>query len=176
MKNLLITGLSIIILIVMTIIWSISISNSEIKIRNRGLAQQKVCESYYDKLWKVISQKAQVAEKYKESFKEIYLPLIEGRYKNDKNGTFMKWITEHNPTFDASLYKDLMASIEGERNGFFIEQSKLIDIDREHKTMRQTFPNSVIIGSRKDLEIKIITSSQTEKVYESCKEDSVKVF
>jgi hypothetical protein len=130
-KALILTGLIIGFLGLITALTYVSSSNSEISLKNHIEAQQKVCEAFYDKLWKIISQKAQVADQYKNAFKEIYPALIEGRYGNEKGGTLMKWIQESNPTFDVSLYKDLMSSIEAERTGFFMEQKKLIDLDRE---------------------------------------------
>jgi len=170
-------GVSIIFLI-MAGVWAVGLNNDEIKLRNRGLAQQETCAAYFDKMWKILQQKAGVTDQYKEGFKEIYTALIEGRYSDEGKGqeTFMKWIVESNPTFDVSLYKDLMASIEGERNGFFMEQQKLIDIDRQHKDMRMTFPNKMIIGSRSDLEIKVIKSLKTEEVYKTGQENDVDLF
>src|SRR3989344_6398587 len=154
----------------------VSANNKEISLRNQIEAQQKVCETYYDKLWKVLQQKAQVTDQYKAAFKEIYPALIEGRYGNEKGGTLMKWIQESNPTFDVSLYKDLMSSIESERAGFFMEQKKLIDLDREHKVLRQSFPASMFIGSRPDVKFTIITSEKTENVYKTGKENDVDLF
>lgn len=159
--------------------WAIGLSNTEKTTRIRAQAQEKVCTAYFDKMWKILQQKAGVTDQYKESFKDIYTGLIEGRYSNDgKAGqnTFMKWIQESNPTFSTELYSDLMASIEGERNGFFIEQEKLIDIDREHKTMRATFPNSLIIGDRPDIGIKVITSAKTGDVYKTSQENDIDLF
>ena len=82
-----------------------------------------------------------------------------------------------------------MAAIEGERNGFFVEQEKLIDIDRQHKTIRQTFPNSMIIGSRHNIGyladangkvlkegIIIITSEVTKNAYKTDKENNIDLF
>lgn len=174
-KILLILGGTILLIATIVTIWAISISNREIKIRIREVAQQEVCQSYFDKMWKTLQQKANVADQYKDAFKEIYIPLIEGRYSKG-DGSLMKWITEHNPSFDVSLYKDLMESIEAERDGFFFEQSKLIDIDREHKTMRKTFPNKLVIGSRPDVKIKIIKSLKTENVYQSGQENDIDLF
>lgn len=154
----------------------VSTNNKEISLKNKIEAQQKVCESFYDKLWKVLQQKAQVADQYKTAFKEIYPDLIEGRYGDEKGGTLMKWITESNPTFDVSLYKDLSASIESERSGFFMEQKKLIDLDREHKVLRQSFPESMFIGSRPDVKITIVTSQKTEQVYATGQENDVDLF
>ena len=153
-----------------------STNNSEISLRNKIEAQQKVCETYYDKLWKVLQQKAQVTDQYKNAFKEIYPQLIAGRYANDGGGALMKWVQESNPTFDVSLYKDLSASIEAERAGFFMEQKKLIDLDREHKVLRQKFPASMFIGSRPDVKFTIITSDITVTVYKTGKENDIDLF
>lgn len=153
-----------------------STSNKEIKLRSKITAQKEVCESFYDKMWKIISQKAQVAEQYKNAFKEIYPALMEGRYGNEKGGTLMKWITESNPNFDVSLYKDLMVSIEAERTGFFMEQKLLIDLNNEHRIIRQTFPGSLFIGDREDIEIIIVSSTETKKVMETGLEDNIQLF
>jgi hypothetical protein len=179
-KGLLIFAGIVVILGLMVAFWAIGLSNSEIKLRNRGNAQQEACAAYFDKVWKVLQQQAQVADQYKDGFKEIYTALMEGRYSGDSNGqgkeTFMKWIQESNPTFSPALYEKLMAAIEGQREGFFIEQQKLIDIDREHKNMRMTFPNSIVIGKRADLGIKIIKSLKTDDVYKSGQENDIDLF
>ena len=176
MKTFLIAGLSILTVCIVVALIGVSSSNQEIKLRSRITAQKEVCEAFYDKLWKIISQKAQVAEKYKEAFKEIYPSLIEGRYGNDKGGSLMKWIQESNPAFDVSLYKDLMQSIEAERTGFFMEQKILVDLNNEHRIVRATFPGSVFIGSRPDIQIKIVSSSVTKNVMETGMEENVDVF
>lgn len=176
MKKALIIGVSILTLILIIIIVGVSISNKEIRLRSQITAQKQVCEAFYDKLWKVIAQKAQVAEQYKGAFKDIYPALIEGRYGNENGGTLMKWITESNPTFDVSLYKDLMLSIEAERAGFFMEQKRLVDLNNEHRIIRQTFPGSIFIGSRSDIQITIVSSDATKKVMETGKENDIDIF
>jgi hypothetical protein len=154
MKGFLI-GLGVFVVIaIATIVWAIGLSNSERKLKLRGEAQQVVCEAFFSNMWEIIQSKAGVATEYKNGFKEIYVPLIEGRYSKG-DGTLMKWITESNPQFDPSLYKDLMVAIEGQRNGFFLEQTKLIDIDREHKSMRVTFPANIIFGKRTNIGYKV---------------------
>jgi hypothetical protein len=154
----------------------ISASNKEITLRSKITAQKEVVEAFYDKLWKIISQKADVTAEYKDSFHDIYADLIEGRYGNEKGGSLMKWVTESNPNFDVSLYKDLMSSIESERSGFFMEQKKLTDLNNEHRIVRGTFPNSLFIGGRPDIEIKIISSDKTKKVMETGEENDVELF
>lgn len=176
MKKVIIIGVSILTFVIIVVIIGVSASNKEIRLRSQITAQKQVCEAFYDKLWKVIAQKAQVADQYKDAFKEIYPQLIEGRYGNEKGGTLMKWITESNPTFDVSLYKDLMTSIEAERAGFFMEQKRLVDLNNEHRIIRQTFPASIFIGGRSDIAITIVSSDATKKVMETGKENDIDIF
>jgi hypothetical protein len=176
MKKVIITVVTILTLSIIIVIIGVSASNKEIRLRSQITAQKQVCEAFYDKLWKVISQKAQVAEQYKEGFKEIYPALIEGRYGNENSGTLMKWITESNPTFDVSLYKDLMMSIEAERTGFFMEQKQLVDLNNEHRIIRQTFPGNIFIGHRSDIEITIVSSDVAKKVMETGEENDIIIF
>ncbi len=176
MKKSIIIILSILTIVLIIVGMGVSANNKEVRLRSQITAQKQVCEAFYDKLWKVISQKAQVAEQYKDAFKEIYPELIEGRYGSEKEGSLMKMITESNPTFDISLYKDLMQSIEAERAGFFMEQKKLVDLNNEHKIVRKTWPSSMFVGNRPDIEIVIVSSQKTKKVMETGQENDVDVF
>lgn len=176
MKKVIIIGVSILTLAIIAAIIGVSASNKEIRLRSQISAQKEVCEAFYDKLWKVVAQKAQVADQYKDAFKEIYPQLIEGRYGNEKGGTLMKWITESNPTFDVSLYKDLMVSIEAERAGFFMEQKRLVDLNNEHRIIRKTYPSSIFIGGRSDIQITIVSSATTKKVMETGEENDIDIF
>ena len=176
MKKIIIIGVSLITLVIIIAIIGFSASNKEIKLRSKITAQKEVCEAYYDKLWKVIAQKAQVTEQYETTFKEIYPKLIEGRYGDEKGGSLMKWITESNPDFNVSLYKDLMMSIEAERAGFFLEQQLLTDLNNEHRIIRKTFPSSIFIGNRPDIEIIIVSSDKTKKVIRTGKENDIEIF
>lgn len=160
---------------IMIAIWAIGVSNGEKQLVNKMDAQKEVIGLFYDKMWKILQQKAGVAEAAKNAFKEIYVPLIEGRYSKG-DGSLMKWITEQNPSFDMSLYKDVQNSIEAERNGFFIEQKKLTDMNKQHEDMRDLFPSSIICGGRPAYEYTPITSAQTKEVQATGEENDVKLF
>jgi len=174
-KTIIIIGAILSLFLIVIVTW-VSTSNREIRLRSQISAQVQVCEAFYDKMWKVVSQKTQVADQYKDAFKEIYPLLIEGRYGDEKGGSLMKWITESNPNFDISLYKDLNNSIEAERAGFFMEQKKLIDLDNEHRIIRKSFPGSIFIGGRSDIPIKIVSSDSARKVMDSGRENDVELF
>ena len=152
-----------------------SYSNQEVRLRNAVKAQQHANETSFDTCWKIIQGQAQVADKHKDSFKEIYTGLMEGRHY-EKGGALMKFITEANPTFDIRLFEKVSNSIEGQRTSFMRDQQKLIDLKREHDNLLVTMPGSLFVGSRPPVEIKVVTSSKTEKAFESKKEDDVEVF
>lgn len=154
-----------------------STQNTEIDLRTTTVAQNKKCEAYFDKMWKILKQKAGVTDQYKQAFSEIYPKLIEGRYSANGDGSLMKWITESNPSFDASMYKDLMKSIEIERTGYFNEQATLIDMQREYEAFIKKVPNRWFLGSEiKPIEIKIITSSSTKDAYATGEENDIELF
>jgi hypothetical protein len=164
-KSLIIGILAILIPGIIAATMYVSASNSEIMLREGIIGQQQKCETYFDKMWKILQDQAGVSREYKNAFKEIYPALMEGRYGNENGGTLMKWIQESNPNFDISLYANLQRSIEAQRTGFQAEQEKLIDMHREHQTMRKVFPSSIFIGGRPEVEITLITSGKTKDVY-----------
>ena len=167
------------VIVVAILFWAIGLSNTYNKKFQTGKAFQKNAEVVFDNTWKKIQQQANVTDEYKKGFKEIYVSMMDARYAGDSASgkeTLMKWITESNPTFDPSLYKTLMNTIEGSRNEFTMEQKKLIDIDRELKTMKVVFPASLILANKPDLEIILVTSSKTEEAYKTGKDDDVDLF
>jgi len=174
-------------------IWAIGVSNDEKQLVNRMDAQKEVVDMYFDKMWKILQQKAGVAEASKEAFKDIYVGIMEGRYSGDTGpvpgettggmlglptggAALMKWVQEQNPDFDQSVFTDLQNSIETERNGFFVEQKKLTDMNRQHEDMRDLFPSSIICKNRPAFEYIPITSSKTKEVSKTGNEDDVDLF
>lgn len=166
--------IALILMVGMLVMWGVGISNTEISLRQSIKSKELSCKNNFDNMFKTIAQVAQVSDQYKETFKEVYPELISGRYKD--GNTLMKWVTESNPTFDMSLYNKLVDAIESLRMGFKIAQDELIALQQQHSTMIKQFPASLIVGSRGETEIKLITSYKTEKVYETGKDDDLDVF
>lgn len=158
----------------------ISYNNKEAVLRNQITAQIKVNTAVYDEVWKVISQQAQVTDEYKESFKDIYTNIMQGRYSGgSKDGSLMKWITEANPTFDSRLFEKLMVSIEALRAKFTNNQKTLADLKLQHDNLLDVFPGSfflVTIGGKQKIDIPIVTSTRTENAFETRKDDDVGLF
>mgnify|MGYP003292291431 CR=1 FL=1 len=152
-----------------------SYNNSEISLRNEAEAQRAKIEGVHDKMWKVIQQKAQVSSQYADKFDEIYTHIMSERYDSN-DGSLMKWITEANPQFDSSLYKDLMSSIEILRTEFQKNQERMIDIIREHKNLCQTYPGKWFISNSSEIEYTVVSSTKSKVVMNTGLDDDVNVF
>ena len=145
----------------------ISVSNTEIRLRNLVKAQQEICEANFDKMWKVIKQITHVSDTYLETFKEIYPKLISGRYQ----GKDIAFISEHNPPLSTSVLEQLANAIEINREQFFSHQRLLVARHNEHKTFIQSFPACVLLPNAQEIKITVIKSDHTADVYATGKEN-----
>lgn len=152
----------------------VSYNNKYTTMKNLIAAKQTDIENNYDAMWKIISQQAQVTDQYKDSFKEIYIGIMDARYSAG-DGTLMKWITEANPNFDSSLFQTLMVSIEANRKEFMNKQTHLIDMHREITNLQTVIPSKFFVPTT-PIEIKIITSSKAKRNLESGVDDEVDLF
>src|SRR5690606_32248210 len=134
--------------------------------------------AFFDKMYKVLNQKTQVAVKNDSSFRRNVEIIMSGR--RDAEGLFMKWITETNPNANydqvSILYQDLSRAIEAQREGFFNEEKVLQDLNREHKNLLRVFPTGFILKTilgREEFGYKPITSDITEEVITTGKENNI---
>ena len=176
MKILAVGGGLLIILIIVSATWAIGLSNDEKRLVNKMEAQEQVIEAFFDKMWKILKQQAGVAENYKDSFRALYKDLMAGRYSGEGKGQMMLWIKEQNPQFDTKLFDKLMVSIEAQREGFFVEQKKIIAMVNEHKNMIEVFPSSIVVGDRPVFKYEVISSAVAKQVMETRQENDVDLF
>ena len=158
----------------------ISTSNQEVDLRNRFKQKMDERTAFYDKMWKTISQKSQVALRNDSSFANNVNAIMAGR--KDAQGLFMKWVQESNPNANydqvSVLYQDLSRTVEGQRDGFFMEEKMIQNIVMEHNNLIQKFPGSFwnSFSDRKPLVYKPITSDRTDEVMKTGKDNNVDVF
>lgn len=162
-------------LVVAAVLAYFSYSNREIDLRNRIEAQQQQCEIVFDQVWKVISQQGQIAEEYKDSFREVFVEIMDARYQQGQ-GRLMAWIQEKNPDFDPRFFDKLMNTVEEQRALFTREQKALIAMAQEHKAMLERFPGSFLLANRKPVEIRLVTSARTDKAFETGQDNDVQLF
>ena len=149
-------------------------NNKEIYLRKEADAQRKKIESTHDKMWKVIKQKAEVSDKYRETFERVYPEIIAGRYSDGSSA--MKWIQEANPNFDTSLYNDLMQAIEIQRTHLHNAQTRMLDVIRERASLIEGYPSRWVITNKSEIEYEVISSTKTHNVVETRVDDDVDVF
>ena len=159
----------------------ISTSNEEVDLRNRFKQKMDERTAFYDKMWKTISQKSQIAIKNDSSFTNNINIIMAGR--KDAQGVFMKWVQESNPNANyeavSALYADLSRAVEGQRDGFFMEEKMIQSIVLEHDNIMTKFPSGWILSSfmgRTRLVYKPITSDRTDEVIKTGKDNNVQVF
>lgn len=176
-KSILIGAIGTAAIVLLLFLMNIAYVKKQVTIYNKLVAQQEVCSTYFDKMFKVLKQKAQVSSEYSKNFKEIYIGIMEGRYSDgSKDQTLMKWIQESNPQFDASLYKDLMVSIEFERNAFFEEQKVLIDLNMTYNNLLESPISKHFVDRNKKYKIVIIKSESTNDAYKTGEENDINLF
>lgn len=150
--------------------------------RNLVVAQQTNVKSYTDKTWKVIKQEAQVPEKYHQDFKDNFGTLINDRYgdKSVAEGkAFLSFIVEHNPQYDSTLYANVQHAIESLRGDLVNEETRLIDMDREHDTPFDHIWSGfwLRLCGRQRTSITVVTSEKTEEIFKNGgQENDVDVF
>jgi hypothetical protein len=169
-----------VILIIVFMVFSswISYSNKEIDLRTSIEAKQVDNKNEFDNMWKQISQIAQVADKDRESLMSVFTDYANARTGEGDQGSLMKWVVEAVPNIApmTDTYKTLMNTITATRNRWTMRQKELIDMAREHKKLLMQFPGNIFLMGRMPIEIKIVTSSKTEKSFETGTDDDVSVF
>lgn len=175
----LIIGSIIIIPILIFIFWAIGVANQEVNLRNTFNAKFTERTAIYDnKVFKTIAGKAQVAVRNDSSFIAVVNAQMNGQ--KDAPGLFMKWIQQSNPaatfTSVSALYQDLSRTIEAVRTEFVESEKTLMDIKLQHDNLRKKFPSSIIVGGRKELVYKPITSDRTDDVIKTGKDNNTNIF
>lgn len=153
----------------------VSYNNEEIGLRNTIKAKQVDNTSEYDNMFKKIAQVAEVTDEQKNALKEIFVEHAAARAGTD-DASLMKWITESVPNVDVSTYKNLQNIITGSRDRWTMRQKELLDLKRRHDNLLQQIPGSFFLAGRESIDVQIVTSSRSEKAFETGTDDDIKVF
>lgn len=156
----------------------IAYHNREVTLRQSVIAQQQKNEVVYDRVWKTISQQAQISSEYADQFRAIYVEIMDQRY-SDGQGRLANFVQENSPVYSPQLMQTLMTTVEANRRDFEREQNALVDIKREHDLILQRMPaalyTSMLFG-RRPIDISIVTSGRTEEAFETGQDNDVDLF
>jgi uncharacterized membrane-anchored protein YhcB (DUF1043 family) len=150
----------------------ISYSNQEVTVRSQVMAKQDANKVIFDKVRKIIQSHAKVADTHMKGFDSIYTKIMDKRYQDGDNLLF-KFVTESNPNFTPELFVKLANSIESQRTEFAMVQVALIDLNREHGLLLTKIPSKWFLMGRKSIDIKLVTSTDTDKAFNTGKEDDL---
>lgn len=159
----------------------IGVNNECIRYEN-GIKQKYADnQNVYDNYTKKVIEAAQVTTKYAKDVEKVVTAAISGRYGKEGSKAMWQWLQENNPSLDSSVYKQIQQIIEAGRNDFTSNQTTLLDKKREYDTYRQVFPNVIVAKAfgypKIDLaKYDIVTSDDTQKVFETKKSEPVAVF
>lgn len=153
----------------------LSYSNKEIRLRNAIINKQTDNKNEMDAMWKKISQAAQVTDLQKKALTEIFNGYAQARTP-EGGGALAQWVKEAVPSVDQTTFRNLQNIITGSRDGFVMRQKELIDLKREHDNILDTFPGSLILGSRSKINIVVVTSDRTEESFKSGKDNNINLL
>src|SRR3989304_2862926 len=130
---------------VLAIFGVIGINNECVQMEAGIRAQYDQNRNNYDNMFKKFREAAQITTMYTDDLKKVYDSAIQSRYGADGSKAMFQWIKEHNPSFDASMYKNLQVMIEGGRNSFESNQKMLLDKKRIYEIQLQSFPGGMVV-------------------------------
>lgn len=153
--------------------------NREATLRNQQAGQQQVVSTYADKMWKTVSQDAQVPAQYKKDFLAVYDKLVSDRYPVNGSGQdpLLKFVMESNPQYDGTLYTKLMTAIEAQRADLTDQEKLLVGISVEHNNMFDQVWSGFVLRTfgRSKTTVSLVTSDKTKDMFQNGEND-VNVF
>lgn len=156
------------------LIYGVSTYNSQASLKNTYEMKVKDNSSEFDNMWKKISQVTQIADAKKEAFREIFNGYANARTPQDA-GRAMFWVKENAPNLDLSVYDKAQNIIVGSRDSWTFRQKELVGIAEAYNKNLVTFPKNFFLGmfGFQKIDPKVITSSRTEEVFRTGKDDDV---
>ena len=149
----------------------IGTSNSEIRLRNQIKAVQTDNKNEFDNMWKKIEQTVEVTKAERQSVENIIIGYASER--GGGGGAFINAVHEALPNIDSSTFKNLQNVIISSRDRFTQRQKQLIDLQREHNNLIETFPSSIFVGHRGYVDIVVVTSGKTEETFQTGQDNNV---
>lgn len=155
--------------------WGIGTYNEAASQKNLYNMKVKDNTSEFDNMAKQIFQAIGIADTKKESFKEVYGLWAKSGTPED-SGKMMLWLKQATPDLKGmDIYDKAMDIMVGSRNGWTMRQKELVQIATTYNDSMVRFPKGPFLKlfGFELIDPKVITSSRTEKAFETGKDDDV---
>lgn len=155
-----------------TTVWVVGVLNSENTLRNRLIQRNETVKVEYSNGYNILSNQNNLRKEENVWAKDVYLGVVEGRYKND-TGVLMKMVTEQNPGIDRTIATKFFNSLEIYFNQRSASFKDLAELKRQHDTMLTTVPRSLILKlfGRDKVDIVYVKDSQSTESFKTGVDD-----
>ena len=169
--------LGFILLVVVVVFMSyVSANNYGNRIEQQLKAAKTNNQNVYANGTQKVLEIAQVPGVYKDDLKELITADIQGRYGKDGSKATMQFLKEHEVKLDAAMYTKIQQTVEGFRNDFQNNQSRMIDIKRSYETGLGNFWQGMWLRMAGYPKLNLddynpVITSKTEEVFKRGKEE-----
>jgi len=172
-------GLVAVVVIVAVVLFGVGVGmyNDAAKLKNQYDAKLMANHAELDNVKKKIGQVAEVTDEQMKSLERLFTGYATARTSKSEN-QLMTWIKETVPNVDQKTFLNLQNIITSSRDAWTMRQTELVDVAREYNQRLVTFPSNFILkflGFEKIVP-NVVTSTSTEKAFETGKDDETKVF
>ena len=169
----------VVVVVLVVAMWSVSVSNTEVRLSNAIKSKVSDNQSEFDNMWKKINQVAQVPKAKMKALKDIFMSHSAARGGGtEKGGSLATWLQESVPAVNDTTFDNLMNAIAASLDRWTFQQKEIVDLIREYNNLFQ-FPASIIMhhkGKTKlDPDTYIITSERSKQAWDSKRDEDVKL-
>jgi hypothetical protein len=143
-------------------------NNLHVEYHNLYAADSAKIENRIYTMWGVIRDKYLLKDDYFEEFREI-AKIHADAFRQD--GTVARWIHTNFQQLDASVYREVMRSIESERLGLENSQNDILNVCKFHNDLITKRISCWFITDKTPLSWELITSDETREVMKTRRDE-----
>jgi hypothetical protein len=168
-------GGCILLFIIILASWWIGTSNTEVRLRRAIEAKLTDNKNELSNMMQKISQTVQISDRQAQKTLELVTGYAEAR-GGVKGGGFVNMLQEAIPNQNLGTYEKLMPIVTAARDRWTMRQKELIDLKREHDTLRSVFPSSMVVGGRSEIKITVVATASATRAMETGIEEEKPLF